>query len=138
VSEVVGFGRTAGFMIASCSYIGTEMEKEQTTQQILEMQKAMQKKADTDREADQAKADADENKFWQEWKPKWTPSSRRLVKIRARIDTNTKEIKGMENATQERMNANLKDLREEFKSGQAEMRSIICTFRSELKESIQR
>jgi hypothetical protein len=42
------------------------------------------------------------------------------------------------NATQERMDANLKDLREEIKYGQAEMRSTICAFRSELKETIQR
>jgi hypothetical protein len=35
------------------------------------------------------------------------------------------------------MNANLKDLKEEIKSGQAEMRSIICRFHSELKETIQ-
>jgi hypothetical protein len=35
-------------MIVSCSYTGTEMEKEQTMQQILEMQE----KADTDRIGD--------------------------------------------------------------------------------------
>jgi hypothetical protein len=37
VSEVVGFDQAIGFMIASCSYIGTEMEKEQTMQQIIKM-----------------------------------------------------------------------------------------------------
>jgi hypothetical protein len=35
------------------------------------------------------------------------------------------------------MNANLKDLKEEIKSSQAEMRSIICIFQSELKDTIQ-
>jgi hypothetical protein len=50
------------------------------------------------------------------------------------MDANTEEIM---NATQESLDANLKDLREEIKSGQTEMRSIICTFRSELKETIQ-
>jgi hypothetical protein len=48
------------------------------------------------------------------------------------------ELKGMMNATQERLDANLKDQREEIKSGQAEMRSKFCAFRSELKETIQR
>jgi hypothetical protein len=41
VLEVVGFDQTIGFTIASCSYIATEMEKEQTMQQMLEMLKAM-------------------------------------------------------------------------------------------------
>jgi signal transduction histidine kinase len=57
-----------------------------------------------------------------------------LAEIRARRDANTKEM----NATQERMNTNLKDLKEDMKSSQAEMRSTVCTFRSELKETIQR
>jgi hypothetical protein len=35
-----------------------------------------------------------------------------------------------------RMNTNLNEMREEIKSGQAEMRSTICAFRSELKETI--
>jgi hypothetical protein len=56
-----------------------------------------------------------------------------LAKISARMDSNTKEM----NATQERMNANLKDLKEDIKSGQTDMGSIICAFRSELKENIQ-
>jgi hypothetical protein len=52
VSEVVGFDRTIGFTIASCSYTDTEMENEQTMQQILEMLKAMQEEADADRIVD--------------------------------------------------------------------------------------
>jgi nitrate/nitrite-specific signal transduction histidine kinase len=61
-------------------------------------------------------------------------------KIQERRDrkSDREELKGMMNATQERLDANLKDLKEEIKSGQAEMRSILCTFRSELKETIQR
>jgi signal transduction histidine kinase len=40
-------------------------------------------------------------------------------------------------ATQERMDANLKDLKEDIKSSQAEMRSTICAIRSELEGTIQ-
>jgi hypothetical protein len=47
------------------------------------------------------------------------------------------ELNGMMNATQERMDANLKDLKEGIKSGHAEMRSTIFAFRSELNETIQ-
>jgi uncharacterized coiled-coil DUF342 family protein len=36
------------------------------------------------------------------------------------------------------MDANLKDLKEEIKSRQAEMRSSICAFRSEMEETLQR
>jgi hypothetical protein len=36
-----------------------------------------------------------------------------------------------------RMNVNLKDLKEDIKSSQAEMRSAIDAFSSELKETIQ-
>jgi hypothetical protein len=53
-----------------------------------------------------------------------------LAEIRARLDVNTEELKGM-------INANLKDLKEDIKSSQAGMRSTICGFRAELKETIQ-
>jgi hypothetical protein len=56
-----------------------------------------------------------------------------LAEIRVRMDADTKEM----NTTQERMNANLKDLKEDNKSSQAEMKSTICTFWSELKETVQ-
>jgi hypothetical protein len=56
-----------------------------------------------------------------------------LAEISARMDANPKE----NNDTQERMNENLKYLKENIKSSQAEMRSVICTFWSELKETIQ-
>jgi hypothetical protein len=45
------------------------------------------------------------------------------------------ELKGKMNASQERMAANLKDLKKDTKSGQAETRSIICAFRSEFDET---
>jgi hypothetical protein len=69
-----------------------------------------------------------------------------LTEMSTRMDTNTmadrkrdrEELKGMMNATQERLDANLKHIKEKIKSGQAEIRSIICTFRSELKKTIQR
>jgi hypothetical protein len=51
VSEVVGFDQIIGFTTAWCSYIDTEMEKEETTQQILELVNTMQEKADADTKA---------------------------------------------------------------------------------------
>jgi hypothetical protein len=46
-------------------------------------------------------------------------------------------LKGIMNATQERLDVSLMDLKGEIKSGQAEMRSILCTFRPQFKEPIQ-
>jgi hypothetical protein len=73
------------------------------------------------------------------------------TEINTRKDTNSKEkeVKMDGNqakaAKQEeilaqrsaRMDKNLNEMREEIKSGQAEIRSTICAFRSELKETIQ-
>jgi gas vesicle protein len=47
-----------------------------------------------------------------------------LAEIKARIDANTKEM----NATQERINTILKNLKEDIKPSEAEMRSTVCTF----------
>jgi uncharacterized protein YhaN len=69
----------------------------------------------------------------------------------ARIFANTKEMNTKMDANQAkatkqeemlaeisaRMNADLKDLKEDIKSSQAEMRSAICAIWSELKETIQ-
>jgi chromosome segregation ATPase len=131
---MVGFDRTIGFTIALCSYIGTEIEKEQTMQQMMQQLLANQEKAEANAKANQedllarieAKMDANQAKA--------AKQEEMLAEISARMDANTKEI----NATQERMNTNLKDLKEDIKSSQAEMRSIICAFQSELKETIQR
>jgi actin-like ATPase involved in cell morphogenesis len=51
--------------------------------------------------------------------------------------SNREELKRLVNAILERMDANLKDLKGEIKSGQAEMRSTIYAFLSELKETTQ-
>jgi UPF0716 family protein affecting phage T7 exclusion len=48
----VGFDQTIGFMIALCSCIGTEMERIQTMQQIIEMLAEMK----ASRKADQVNA----------------------------------------------------------------------------------
>jgi hypothetical protein len=85
VSEVVGFDRTIGITIASCSYVGTEMEKEQAMQQILEMLKAMQEKADAVRNVNRAKATKQEDM---------------LTEMNARMDANTKEMNAKMDANQ--------------------------------------
>jgi hypothetical protein len=61
-----------------------------------------------------------------------------LARMEANRESDREELKGMMNATRGSVDANLKDLKEDIKASQAEMRSIICTFRSELKETIQR
>jgi hypothetical protein len=56
-----------------------------------------------------------------------------LTRMEAKIDANresNQELQGM-------INANRKDLKEDIKSIQVEIRSTICAFRSELKETIQ-
>jgi hypothetical protein len=56
--------------------------------------------------------------------------ARMKTKIGANRESDPEELDGM-------INANLKDLKEDIKSSKAEMRSIICAFRSELEEIIQ-
>jgi uncharacterized protein (DUF885 family) len=48
-----------------------------------------------------------------------------LLANQAKAEADREELKGMMNATQERMDANTKSMREDIKSGQAEMRSTI-------------
>jgi 2-hydroxy-3-keto-5-methylthiopentenyl-1-phosphate phosphatase len=90
VSEVVGFDRTIGFTIASCSYKGTQMEKEQTMQQMMQQLLANQQMAEANVKAIQER-------------------------MAANRKSNREELKGMMNAIQERMDTNLKDLKEDVK-----------------------
>jgi signal transduction histidine kinase len=63
-----------------------------------------------------------------------------LARMEAETDANPAKASKQEEMLAEisdRINTNLKDLKEYIKSGQAEMRSTICAFRSELKETIQ-
>jgi hypothetical protein len=74
-----------------------------------------------------------------------------MQQLLARMDANTKEINAKMDANQAKttkqeetlaeisaiMNTNLKDLKEDIKLSQAEMRSTICAFWSELKETVQ-
>jgi hypothetical protein len=53
-----------------------------------------------------------------------------LAKLQANRESDQEELKGM-------INANLKDLKDDIRSNQAEMRSTVCAMRSELKEIIQ-
>jgi paraquat-inducible protein B len=53
-----------------------------------------------------------------------------LTKLQANRESDREELRGM-------INANLKYLKEDIKSTEAEMRSTFCAFRSELKETIQ-
>jgi hypothetical protein len=53
-----------------------------------------------------------------------------MTELQANRESDREELKGM-------TNANLKDLNEDIKSSQAELRSTICAFWSELKETIQ-
>jgi hypothetical protein len=102
-----------GFTIASCGYIHTEMEKEQTLQQILEMVKTRQKKADAGK-----KRHAGKNGNQNGHHPGKNKShTRGNAGQNARKNTSHTE---------------------ETKSGQAEMRFIICTLRSQLKGTNQR
>jgi hypothetical protein len=87
VSGLVGFDQIVGFMITLCSYIGTEMEKEQTVQQMMELllarMDAWGKEMDSEMRAIQAKT-----KVHQE-------------DLQNKMNANMK-------ATQERMDANLR------------------------------
>jgi hypothetical protein len=78
-------------------------------QQLLTRMESWQREMDAETKAIQAKSDAMRDR---------------------RMEANTK-------ATQQRMDTNLKDLKDEIKYGQAEMRSTLCAFRCELKETIQ-
>jgi hypothetical protein len=56
----------------------------------------------------------------------------RLVEMKADRKANQAKLKGMMNATQERMDANTKAMREDIKSRQAEIRSIVGAFQEKM------
>jgi hypothetical protein len=63
------------------------------------------------------------------------------ARMEAKMDDNQAKAAKEEEMLAEisaRMDTNINEMREEIKSGQAEMRSTTCTFQSELKETIQR
>jgi DNA repair exonuclease SbcCD ATPase subunit len=116
-------------MNASWAYIGTEMEKEQTMQQIIEMLAEIK----ADRKADQANAKSNKEAMLVKFKAKIDENQERME---AKMDANQAKAAKQEEMLAEisaRMNANLKDLKEDIKSGQVQMRSTICAFRSQLK-----
>jgi hypothetical protein len=124
----------------------TKMEMERTVQQMMELllarinasMKEHIQEMKADRKANQAKANAnqedmltrmEETNANQEKVEGSTSTSMRsnqdlLSRLEARIETN-----------REKDQEDLKEMREEIKSGQAEMRSTIRLFRSELNET---
>jgi hypothetical protein len=155
------------------------MEMERTMQQILQQLLAYQAEMQTDRKAHPARMEAWGKEVNAKHKGMMTKIDAETEVIRARTqamldkgieanrESNQEELKGMMNATQERLNVNAKEMnskmdanqakaddkeeeilarmqeniqvmREVIESGQAEMRPILCTFGSELKETIQR
>jgi hypothetical protein len=70
------------------------------------------------------------------WNPYWPTRKKRRP-----IEKHTVKAAKQEEMLAEisaRMDTDLKKMREEIKSGPAELRSTICTFRAELKETNQR
>jgi hypothetical protein len=105
------------------------------TQQILEMLKAMQEKADAGRNADQRNEKANKEGMLAKFNVKMCENQERME---AKMDANqTKPAKQEEMLAEiiAKMDTNLNEMREDIKSSQAEMRSTIYAFRSELEET---
>jgi hypothetical protein len=92
--------------------------------------KEVMAKIDAETEAIEAKTKAMRNKRMK--------ANKKTIQERMEADRKSdRGLKRMMNVAQERLDANLKDIKGKIKSGQAEMRSIICAFRSQLNETIQ-